>query len=115
MYRFSSDGGSLGWLFHFPFSQDCDIFKPQAIMPLPESCLNMPPMPTDLAELLRDAITDSDETLHAIAKQADVDYGNLYRFVNRQREHTTLAVAGRLFDALGIVVKRTGVKRKQGK
>jgi hypothetical protein len=72
-------------------------------------------MPTDLAELLRDAITDSDQTLHAIAKRADVDYGNLYRFVNRQREQTTLAVAGRLFDALGIVVKRNSVKRKQGK
>jgi len=85
------------------------------MMPLFSHLPNVPAMPTDLVQLLRDAIADSDETLHAIAKRADVDYGNLYRFVHRQREQTTLAVAGRLFDALGIVVKRTTSRRKRRK
>ncbi len=78
-----------------------------------QTLLNVPTMPTDLAQLLRDAIADSDESLHALAKRAGVDYGNLYRFVHHQREHTTLAVAGRLFDALGIVVKPAGAKRRR--
>lgn len=74
------------------------LLRPQPI-PLPEQ-------PTDLAELIRSAIAESDESLNAIAKRAGVDYGNLYRFVHREREHVTLSVAGRLFEALGIVVHR---------
>lgn len=71
----------------------------------------MPDPSADLAELIRAAIAESDESLNAIAKRAGVDYGNLYRFVHREREHVTLSVAGKLFEALGIVVHRPRLQR----
>lgn len=86
----------------------------QAITPPPLE-KHMPSPPTDLAELLRTAIAQSDESLHAIAQRADVDYGNLYKFVHRERQQVTLAVASRLFDALGIAVKRVRTPRRRSK
>lgn len=88
--------------------------KLRAMGPPPLHPIDMASSTTDLAELLRTAIAESGETLHAIAQRAEVDYGNLYKFVSGERQQVTLSVAGRLFDALGIVAKksRRGNKRK---
>ena len=58
----------------------------------------------DLADLLRQAISQSGLSVYEIAKQASVSQSNLNQFVNGDREQVTLATASRIFSVLKIRV-----------
>ena len=65
---------------------------------------------TDLAQLIRDEITDRQLTNYRVSIDLEIDPTNFGRFMNKERD-MYLATASRLFDYLGLEV----VKKKTGK
>lgn len=60
---------------------------------------------TDIQEQLRQAITNSGETLYAIAKGSGADYSVLLRYMSRERG-ISLATAARLARHLKLELRK---------
>ena len=64
------------------------------------------------SDQLRQAIRDSNESLYEIARRADVDDGQLYRFVSGARGLTTKTL-DRLCEYLGLELRPAKRKGKR--
>ena len=67
----------------------------------PKTTRPIPSGPRDLAGQLRDAIAERGVTSYELGKAAQVDPGQITRFMAEERD-ITLATAGRLATALGL-------------
>ncbi len=70
--------------------------------------------PQSIADLLRDAIDESGETIYRIAKDAEVDWGTLQRFVDGRRPNIRIDTIEKLCDYLGLELRpmKRAAKRK---
>ena len=66
-----------------------------------------------MSRTLRDAILNDPRTVTALARAADCDPGQVFRFVNGERTVTT-ATADRLCEALKLELTPKPQKRRKG-